>query len=160
MADITGIEEVHAAFKKLQRTTGANVQRALRKCGKWAMTEAKLNAPKSPDMKHHSATLKRKQRTKDKKTPGGLERSIFFEVMPYGLTDYVASVFVPSNSDAKEYARYIHDGKGSRWFKRGPGTEHKGARADDKFIERAIRDNTGKFTDIFEDEIRKAVASV
>lgn len=166
MTDITGIDAVQNALKRLQDTIDANVRRGLARCGFIAAREAKDNAPCSPTMKKLSATLKRKKRTKDKKTPGGLEKSIFFEVNQNGTE---VSVFVPYNalcvSHSKNgrsfnYAKRIHDEKGKTWRNRGPGTIAKGARADEKFIDRAIRDNTGKFTDIFEDEISKAVASV
>lgn len=156
MADITGINELQVAFQQLQRTTGANIHRALARCGLIAVREAKANAPRSPTNKILSATFKRKKRTSRKMMPGGLEKSIFFEVKPYGVKDYVASVFVPSNSFAAKYAKRIHDDKGRTWQKRGPGTEAKGARADEKFIERAIKDNVDKYTAIFLDETKKA----
>ena len=97
MAEITGINEQQAAFRQLQRTTRANVRRALARCGLLAVREAKANAPRSPTNRILSATLKRKRRTARKAMPGGLE----------------------------------------------------------KFIERAIRDNLGKYTDIFCGEIGK-----
>ena len=49
------------------------------------------------------------------------------------------SIMVPSNSPAGKYAGYIHDEKGSKWFKRGVGTIAKGPQADEKFIPRAIK---------------------
>lgn len=66
------------------------------------------------------------------KNPGGLERSIQFE-----HDAEHAAVFVASNAEAGEYAGIIHDKKGVKWHNRGPGTQAKGERADDKFIERA-----------------------
>ena len=66
------------------------------------------------------------------KVPGGLERSI--ECL-YGADH--AEVFVASNAEAGEYAEIIHDEKGKKWKDRGPGTQAKGERADEKFIERA-----------------------
>ena len=47
MAEITGINELQAAFRHLQRTTGANVRRALVRCGLLAVREAKANAPRA-----------------------------------------------------------------------------------------------------------------
>lgn len=152
MAEITGINELQAAFRQLQRTTGANVRRALARCGLLAVREAKANAPRSPTNRILSATLKRKRRTSRKTMPGGLEKSIAYEVLPGNAG---CSVFVASNSLAGKYARRIHDEKGKTWRNRGPGTVAKGARADEKFVERAIRDNLGKYTDIFRGEIRK-----
>ena len=46
------------------------------------------------------------------------------------------------------------------WRNRGPGTVAKGDRADDKFIERAIRDNEGAFLEILTDEFRKAIGGI
>ena len=156
MADITGLAELERTLQNLRRVAPSACRVALQKCGAFAMREAKANAPKSATMKQLSATLKRKKRTSRKMMPGGLEKSIFFEVKPYGVKDYVASVFVPSNSFAAKYAKRIHDDKGRTWQKRGPGTVAKGARADEKFIERAIKDNVDKYTAIFLDETRKA----
>ena len=67
------------------------------------------------------------------------------------------SVFVASNSQAGRYARRIHDEKGVTWRNRGPGTIAKGARADEKFIERAIKDNVQKFRDFIEHHLNAAL---
>lgn len=156
MADITGIKELEAAFERLRRTTGANVRRALDRCGAIAVTEARANAPISPTNKIVSNGLVRRKRTASRTTPGGLEKSIMHGVLPDGSG---CSVYVASNSFAGAYAKRIHDGKGRTWWKRGPGTVAKGSRADDKFIERAIRDNADVYTGIFRDEIGKAAGS-
>jgi hypothetical protein len=108
-------------------------------------------------MAERSATLKRKKRTALRTTPGGLEKSIEYEVK--GDT---CSVFVAENAYCKtkkgfNYAKRIHDEKGKSWRNRGPGTIAKGSRADDKFVERAIRDNQDKFLDVFKSELRKAL---
>ena len=66
------------------------------------------------------------------KAPGGLVKSIECE-----SDENHIEVFVASNSDAGEYAQIIHDLKGVKWHERGPGTQAKGDRADEKFIERA-----------------------
>ena len=152
MADITGINELQVAFQQLQRTTGANIHRALARCGLIAVREAKANAPRSPTNKILSATLKRKKRTSRKMMPGGLEKSIEYEILP---GDAGCSVFVASNSFAAKYAKRIHDDKGRTWQKRGPGTVAKGARADEKFIERAIKDNVDKYAAIVEAALQK-----
>ena len=92
------------------------------------------------------ATLKQKAIASGKKTwsppkaaPGGLQDSITAAVRGTGH-GASAEVFVASNSNAVKYARRIHDEKGKTWKNRGPGTVQKGARADDKFIERAVND--------------------
>lgn len=66
------------------------------------------------------------------KNPGGLVRSIECE-----SDENHVEVFVASNAEAGEYAHIIHDLKGVKWHERGPGTQAKGDRADEKFIERA-----------------------
>ena len=84
--------------------------------------------------------------------PGGLEKSIEYEA-----DETHCSVFVAANSQAGRYAKRIHDEKGITWRNRGAGTVAKGPRADEKFIERAIRDNAQTFGAIVEDELRKAL---
>ena len=153
MADITGLAELERTLQNLRRVAPSACRVALQKCGAFAMREAKANAPKSATMKQLSATLKRKKRTSRKMMPGGLEKSIEYEILP---GDAGCSVFVASNSFAAKYAKRIHDDKGRTWQKRGPGTVAKGARADEKFIERAIKDNVDKYTAIFLDETKKA----
>lgn len=96
--------------------------------------------------------LSKDPRNATRPTPGGLMRSITFR-----SDDRVAEIFVPANSPAGSYAFKIHDEKGSAWKERGPGTQAKGAQADDKFILRAINDNARNFTAMVEDEINKAL---
>ena len=150
--DIQGLDAVDAAIRNLSKVAPQAARAALRDTGQMLVHEAFLNAPKSPTMKKHSATLKRKKRTARRMLPGGLERSIQFE-----SDDAKCSVFVASNSEAGRYARRIHDEKGVTWRNRGPGTIAKGARADEKFIERAVRDNLPKIQAVFDDELRKAL---
>lgn len=154
IGDITGMRELAAQFARLERAAPQCAARALERCGLIAVREAKANAPRSPTMKILSATLKKKKRTARRTFPGGLEKSITYEV-----TGGAASVFVASNSYAGKYARRIHDEKFVTWKNRGAGTIAKGNRADEKFIERAVNDNQGKFRLIFEDEIRKGLAN-
>ena len=76
------------------------------------------------------------------KTPGDLENSIQCE-----SDAEHAAVFVASNAPAGAYAEIIHDKKGVKWHERGPGTQAKGERADEKFIERAQPDAAVKLAD-------------
>lgn len=149
---IQGLAALQAALKRLQNAPKDNIRRAMARCGLLAVREAKANAPRSPTMKQYSATLKRKKRTRHRTYPGGLEKSIEYEITQDGC-----SVFVAKNSFAGKYAKRIHDEKGVTWKNRGPGTIAKGQRADEKFIERAIKDNEAKFTAIVEDEIKKGM---
>lgn len=156
MADyIQGLDAVNSALRDLSKVAPAASRRAMARCGLLAVREAKANAPRSPTMKQLSATLKRKKRTMRRQLPGGLEKSIECEASETGC-----SVFVASNSMAAGYAKRIHDEKGVTWSKRGPGTEAKGARADEKFIERAIRDNADNFARIVDDELDKELKRV
>jgi hypothetical protein len=149
---INGVSFVLGQLAHLPEVHRRVINNSLTVIGQHVKREAKLNAPKSPTMTERSATLKRKKRTARRTTPGGLEKSIEYEVK--GGT---CSVFVASNSYAGKYAKRIHDEKGKSWHKRGPGTIAKGSRADDKFVERAIRDNQDKFLDVFKSELRKAL---
>ena len=150
--DIPGLGAVSAMLRNLSKVAPEASRRALSRCGLLAVREAKANAPRSPTMKQHSATLKRKKRTARRMLPGGLEKSIEFE--NHGSH---VSVFVASNSMAGRYAKRIHDEKGRTWRNRGPGTVAKGIRADEKFVERAMDDNRDKYLKIFDDELRKAL---
>ena len=132
--DIQGLDAVNAAIGNLSKVAPVAARRAMTRCGLIAVREAKANAPRSPTMN------------------GGLERSIEYEASESGC-----AVFVASNSQAGRYARRIHDEKGITWRNRGPGTVAKGQRADEKFIERAIRDNAQNFGLIIADELRKAL---
>ena len=150
---ISGIAGVEALLKSAGAAAPVVIARSLTRIGQRVKDEAKRNAPRSPTMAQLSATLKRKKRTARRTTPGGLEKSIEYEVK--GGT---CSVFVASNSYAGKYAKRIHDEKGRTWQKRGPGTIAKGARADDKFVERAINDNQDRMLKILQDEVRKALS--
>ena len=158
MADIIpGVAELERAFLDLKGTTGRVVHSSLQRIGLLAQREAKANAPRSPTNKILSATLKRKKRTSRKMMPGGLEKSIVYEILP---GDECVSVFVAQNGLCRSkkgfnYAKRIHDEKGVKWFKRGPGTIAKGPRADAKFIERAVTQNRDKFLAIFNEELHK-----
>ena len=116
-------------------------------------------APRSPTQTILSKTLKRKRRTSQKTTPGGLEKSIRGETEQVSGTT-VARIFVASNAPAGAYAKYIHDEKFKKWWKRGPGTVAKGAKADEKFVERAITDLQKHFVPIIEQELRRAMPSI
>lgn len=153
MAEIVNITGASQLLGQLGKVAPLAASRALSKCGLLAVREAKANAPRSPTNAILSATLKRKKRTARRTYPGGLEKSIVHEVRSGRSSE--CSVFVASNSPAGKYARRIHDEKGKTWRNRGPGTIAKGQRADDKFIERAVRDNSDKFLKYIEIEVRR-----
>ncbi len=109
-----------------------------------AVTLTKFYADRLDDM------LSDDPRSVEGPKPGGLMRSITF-----ASDAEKAEIFVPSNSDAGKYARRIHDDKGISWWKRGPGTQAKGPKADDRFILRAITDNEGPMLKIIDGEMRR-----
>jgi hypothetical protein len=154
---ITGLDALSAALSAFPDRLQAAKKAAAWRIGAYAREEAKKNANKSPTKKLHSKTLKRKRISARRQFfSGGLERSIMFEVNPQGD----AAVYVASNSEAGAYAKYIHDEKGKKWWKRGAGTIAKGPRADEKFIERAVYQNADKFKLVYEDEIKKEIAKL
>jgi hypothetical protein len=133
--------------------------RALTRCAMIAHRDSIRNAPRSPSQKIKTAMrkttrkVKRNDRATSRPKPGGLERSIDFSV-----TSETAEIFVARNGEAGKYAYRIHEegpnGSG-KWRNPGPGTIAKGARAGDKFIERAITDNQDNFLRIIKSEIDK-----
>lgn len=130
----------------------AQVRRGLKRAVLLVHREAVKNAPVSPTNAQYSkAVLKRKKRTKRRMHPGGLSRSIEWEVVGNEGVVYVAE-----NSEAARYARRIHDERYKTWKNRGPGTIAKGSRAREKFIERAMADNVGKVDEILDAAIGKA----
>ena len=157
MAEVVNINGASRLLGQLGRVAPMAASRALSRAGLLVVREAKANAPRSPTNAILSSTLKRKKRTARKTHPGGLEKSIDYKVSATGTTPS-CSVFVASNAFAGKYARRIHDEKGRTWQKRGPGTIAKGARADDKFVERAINDNQDRMLKILQDEVRKALS--
>ena len=153
---IQGVDKLMASIAHLPNLVSGALRNSYGRIGRLVHPVAKAYAPRSPTMGQLSKTLKRKKRTSSRRKPGGLEKSIAYEVLPGNAG---CSVFVASNSFAGKYAKRIHDEKGKTWRNRGPGTVAKGAQADEKFIERAIRDREPKFLTVIKSEIRKAVKS-
>jgi len=156
---VVSVRGYEAAAARLQAAAAAGalaIASAMRQIAKVAHREAVKNAPISPTAALLKAARKtdrkvtRKARATSRPKPGGLERSISF--MSDGDT---AKVFVASNSEAGRYAFRIHNEKGVTWRRRGLGTVAKGGRADEKFIFRAIDQNTDDFRRILKHEIGK-----
>lgn len=98
---------------------------------------------------------RRKAESHSRHAPGGLMASIQWRLRGKGLsTD--AEVYVAANAEAGKYAKRIHDEKGKTWRKRGPGTVAKGARADDKYILRAVQQAAKDFPELFRKRLDKA----
>lgn len=153
--DIQGGEAIVRLLTKKGQEVSAGIRRGLKETAKVVVKEAKKNAPRSPTRAQISATLKVRRRSHAQAMPGGLEKSIQYEVRTSDPKNPCAVVFVPSNSPAGAYAKFIHDEKGKRWYHRGAGTIAKGDQADEKFIERAIQSQSKHFEAIMKNELNK-----
>ena len=155
--DIQGGEQIVRLLTSTRQKVSDGIRRGLAETAKVVAKKAKAYAPRSPTRTQISATLKLKRRSSTQTMPGGLEKSIQYEVRLSDPKNPCAVVFVPSNSPAGAYAKFIHDEKGKKWFKRGIGTIAKGDQADEKFIERAIKDQSKFFEAIMKRAISQGV---
>jgi len=156
---VHGIEAVLSELGSVSAYVAQARHRALTRCAILAHRESIRNAPRSPSqsiknkLRKTTRKVKRNPRATSRPKPGGLERSIDFSA-----TADDAEIFVAQNGEAGKYAYRIHEegpnGSG-KWRNPGPGTIVKGARAGDKFIERAITDNQDNFLRIIRSEIDK-----
>lgn len=177
--EIDNAREVIAQLKLTAQRIEANQARMLYRAGSLVQREARKNAPKSPTQQEidedrkkgfkasgmNKAQVKarmaqvlrrrdaaRNDRATSRPSPGGLEQSI--EMRSNAMN---AEIFVAANSSAGRYAWRIHEEKGKTWWKRGKGTQAKGDRADDKFIERALKDNEENIRRIAQSQVEKAI---
>lgn len=162
MSGIIGMEDLERTLREVSRTVPHVLERGLTRIGLLAQSEAKAYAPRSPTNAQVSATLKRKRRTARKMFPGGLEKSIEWEIVGSAPT-VGCSVFIAQNGYSKSrsgfnYAPKIHDERGKTWKNLGPGSiaKNTSGKVGEKFIQRAIEDNADKFVRILLDETRKA----
>lgn len=155
-----------AALLNGSKKANIALRRTLQDAARQAWKMAKEYAPKSPTVKQARAARKaaweakhgksrattrafnaaqergknrRKANSHSRHAPGGLEDSIKWRMRGRGLAQD-AEVYVAANAPAGKYAARIHDEKGRSWVKRGPGTVAKGAKADDKYILRAVEE--------------------
>jgi len=130
--EVKGMDDLMRGIDGMAVQVQAAAERALKATAKTIWTVAKQNAPRSPSSGQIKANRKTNRKTKRKPTatsrpaPGGLERSISYEV--FGSKE--ASIFVPSNSEAGTYAEFIHDCRvpGARPIIRGPRGGEKRAK--------------------------------
>lgn len=165
------LRQFAAALKRgapaVQRALGQALEDAARQAHK----DAVANAPRSPTAAQARAQRKsnwvgrhgdgqaslrafnaaqragqarRKAGSHSRHAPGGLERSIEWRLIGKGFK-LDAEIYVAANAEAGKYAKRIHDEKGKTWRRRGPGTVAKGARADDKYILRAVQKAAKEF---------------
>ena len=156
MRIVEGDKEIVAGLARLNRQIAERRDRALRRATLLVHRESILNAPRSPT----SAQLFRLRKTRGKTRrnpgahsrpkPGGLRRSIEFDVKPK-----FGEVYVALNSEAGKYAVRIHDERYITWTNRGPGTVALGERARELFIERAVNDNRGEIDRIMENALKE-----
>ena len=124
-------------FTNMGKKLAANIRRGFREIGQAACSRAKWYAPKSPTR----AMLRKMYRFgsrgggKNRPRPGRLMQSI-----QWISDDRSATVFIGRSAPARAYAKRIHDEKGKTWWNRGAGTVAKGPQANEKFIERAVKD--------------------
>jgi len=157
--ELKGVAEALQTLRNVAKDSQRASRQALASIAILVQREAQKNAPRSPQRSQLNRARKTKRkvtrnaRATSRQAPGALANSIAREAN----SDY-ARVFVPSNSAAGKYAHKIHDEKNQPggWRYRGIGTRAKGARADEKFILRAIVDNEGNILNIIKAEHRKA----
>lgn len=133
-------------------------------CGK-VRAEAQKYAPRSPTqaqlnrLRKTTRKVHREPNSHSRPKPGGLERSIDYSADYLEMT---GEIFVAANSEAGSYAAKMHDERGKTWRNLGPGSiaKNKGGKVGDKFIERAIDDNSKTFEKYVNDRIDKALAKI
>lgn len=179
---ILGLKQIAATLRKEAAAVQKAEELALKDATRQAHKDSVRNAPRSPTAAQARAQRKsnwvakhgdgkasirafnkaqrqgkarRKANSHSRHAPGGLERSIQWEVRGKGLA-MEGEVYVAANAEAGKYAKRIHDEKGKTWRKRGPGTVAKGARADDKFILRAVEAAVKAFPELFRKWLARA----
>ena len=150
------VETLARKLSRLGKTSERYLTRAFFATGQQVVKRAKDYAPISPTKGQINSVRKRPGKTKSQPTPAKLMRSI--RIMSHN--EKHVSIGVPSNSEAGDYAYKIHEEKGKSWQNRGIGTEAKGPQADDKFISRAIKDETKNIITIFERELENALRAL
>lgn len=128
-----------AAVRRVMRRVDRAGDKAGRRFVSVALTEVQNrgrdNAPVGPTKAQYVSELKTgKTKRRDFQT-GDLTNAISQEATGDRTQ---GKVYVPDNVRAGAYAERIHDHKGTKWFKRGPGTRHKGPQADHKYLDRAL----------------------
>lgn len=158
--DLKGTAELIKSLLMVSTKARAAVNNALTFAGGKVRTVAQSYCPISPTQAQNFRLRKTKKKVQRKATattrakPGGLRRSIDFEVNKPAMT---ASIFVASNSEGGKYAKKIHDQRGISWNNLGPGSiaANKSGSVGEKFIERAIADKKEEVRSYMEAKLRK-----
>ena len=170
------LQQFAVALRKGLPVVQKALERAMQDAGRQAHKDAIANAPRSPTAAQARAQRKaawvgkhgagkasirafnkaqrqgkarRKANSHSRHAPGGLVKSIQWRMTGKGFA-LDAEIYVAANAEAGKYAKRIHDEKGKTWRRRGPGTVAKGARADDKFILRAVQQAAKDFPSLLQ----------
>ncbi len=156
------VSEANAFFARADSQIRAALKRAHAACAKSVKALARFYCPISPTQAQVNAARKAEGKRRQKhrkgfhrKRPGDLMRSIDATWDEKGF-----SVFIPQGAKAQAYAKYIHDQKGVKWFKRGLGTVAKGPQADEKFIARAVKDSGRTILSTIDAELAKVTRNL
>lgn len=158
--EIRGLTELLKSMMLVDQKVRGVVTTALTFGSGKIRTRAQEYCPISPTQAQKNRLRKttrkvtRKATTISRVKPGGLRRSIDFEVDRDALS---ASIFVASNSEGGAYAQYIHDGRGTSWNNLGPGSvaANKSGEVDGKFIERAVNAEAEELLKYIDAKLRK-----
>ncbi len=154
--------DLAANLKSDARRFRVAIAQALLLAGGRIRAEAQSYAPISPTQAQKNRLRKTTRKTKKKATaftrakPGGLRRSIAFDVDDSRLE---LSVFIADNAEARDYAERIHDGEGREWRNLGPGSIAANAhgKVGGMFIDRAVADNEKHLRALIERKIEGAM---
>lgn len=176
------LQQFLVALRKGMPGVQKALEQAMKDAGDQAHKDAIANAPKGPTatqaraqrrlswmVKHgggkasmrafnkaqRQGKARRKASSHSRAAPGGLAKSIQWRLIGKGF-NLDAEIYVAANAEAGKYAKRIHDEKGKTWWKRGPGTVAKGARADDKYILRAVQKAAKEFPARFQKWLARA----
>lgn len=143
--EVRGLQELEKALANMDDNIRKVISDAFTFSGGKIKTLAQEYCPISPTQAQRNRLRKTTRKVTRKATattrakPGGLRRSIDFEVDQDALT---LSVFVADNSEGARYAAKIHDEQGASWNNLGPGSRAatNSENVGGKFIERAVQE--------------------
>ena len=138
---IQGIPEAVKYLERFEKLTTRGIKKALFIIGDRIRKEAWRNAPMSPkrgqiirDLRARGSKPRRRRATS---TSGAKPGTLAGAIKNIVIGNEIAKVFVPTNSNAGDYADIMENKKGILWHNRGLGTRLRGSRADEKYVYRA-----------------------
>jgi len=147
-AEIRNLDEIKRGLREFTKDVDRATDRALTETGRFVEAEAKKRCPIGPTKSAASGT---DYHYDPKKAPGTLRASI---IMLKGGHYVDVGVL---RGPAMQYANIIHNERGTRWKKLGPGNVGGTARIGDKFLDRAYDENERTITDFFVRSTDKSV---